>query len=240
MKPTYSIVNWAEIYENNRSRELVNMRWVPIPNCHDGDGYIDLVDRKNGAALFGAWIAIVQLASRCKVRGVLTRDSGEPHDSKTIARVTRISEAIIEEALEVCQKVCKWLEMSNPAGGCDNPASSCDNPAGGCVEEKGRNGTELNGKEAAASPSIVSKKPTQQEVEAYAIELGLTKNDGAFKFDGWLSNGFTANGKPVKDWKAAMRTWQRGGFFPSQKDGSPQNRRAGEYPETIMGKIITI
>jgi len=96
----------------------------------------------------------------------------------------------------------------------------------------------------SALPPVISKKPvvrpSQEEVEAYAVELGLTKNDGAFKFDGWLSNGFTANGKPVKDWKAAMRTWQRGGFFPSQKAGSPQSRRAGEYPETIMGKIITI
>lgn len=109
-------------------------------------------------------------------------------------------------------------------------------------EAQSQTKTEPKSKEIrfAASPSIVSKKPTQQEVEAYAVELGLTKNDGAFKFDGWLSNGFTANGKPVKDWKAAMRTWQRGGFFPSQKAGSPQNRRAGEYPETIMGKIITI
>jgi uncharacterized protein YdaU (DUF1376 family) len=98
----------------------------------------------------------------------------------------------------------------------------------------------ISKKQESASPSIVSKKPTQEEVEAYAVELGLTKNDGAFKFDGWLSNGFTANGKPVKDWKAAMRTWQRGGFFPSQKAGSPQNRRAGEYPETIVGKIIKI
>lgn len=153
-KPTYSIVKWGELYENNRTRELANLRWVPIPNSHDSDSYNELVDRKNGAALFGAWIAIVQLASRCKVRGVLTRDNGEPHDSKSIARITRLPIPTIEEALLVCNVECKWLEINAPQEGATIPQASAGFPQEGaprvCAQKEGRNGmegTELNGKE---------------------------------------------------------------------------------------------
>jgi hypothetical protein len=33
----YRIRNWSELYENNRTRQLVDMQWVPIPNKHDGN-----------------------------------------------------------------------------------------------------------------------------------------------------------------------------------------------------------
>ena len=142
-KPTYSIVKWGDLYENNRTRELANLRWVPIPNSHDSDGYNELVDRKNGAALFGAWIAIVQLASRCKVRGTLTRDNGEPHDARSIARITRISQQCVEDALGVCLSECKWLEINAPQQGAGIPQ---DDAPRVCALN-GMEGTELNGME---------------------------------------------------------------------------------------------
>lgn len=61
-------------------------------------------------------------------------------------------------------------------------------------------------------------RASREEVEAYVLEQGLTRNDAAYRFDGWESNGWTANGKAVKDWKASIRTWKAGGYFPSQKN----------------------
>jgi hypothetical protein len=57
------IRDWSEHFENNRTKELVRMAWVPVPNKQDGDGYTELLDHVNGAAHLGAWIAIVELAS---------------------------------------------------------------------------------------------------------------------------------------------------------------------------------
>ncbi len=37
--PTDTIRNWSENFENNRTRDLKEMKWIPVPNKHDGDGY---------------------------------------------------------------------------------------------------------------------------------------------------------------------------------------------------------
>ena len=60
------VKNWTDIYENNRTRELVDMKWVPVPNRHDGDGYNEIMDHPDGLAHFAAWILILQVASKCK------------------------------------------------------------------------------------------------------------------------------------------------------------------------------
>lgn len=93
------IAGWDEHFENNRTRELKVMRWVPLPNKFDGDGYTELVDHKNGAAHFGAWVALVQVASRCDPRGTLLRSCGKLHDPASLARITRIPKSTWEEAL---------------------------------------------------------------------------------------------------------------------------------------------
>ena len=49
------IRNWKDHFENNRTRELKTMAWVPVPNRMDDLGYIRLVTHPNGAAHLGAW-----------------------------------------------------------------------------------------------------------------------------------------------------------------------------------------
>ena len=65
----YRVKDWAKHYENNRTAEMKVMRWVPFPNTHDGDGYTQLVSGEEGAAMLGAWVACVQVASKCDPRG---------------------------------------------------------------------------------------------------------------------------------------------------------------------------
>ena len=64
--------DWNLLFENNRTRGLKHLDWVPMQNNLDGDGYTELVDHPNGAAHLGAWLAIVWIASRCHTRGTLT------------------------------------------------------------------------------------------------------------------------------------------------------------------------
>lgn len=175
----YRIKDWSTRFENNRTRELKKLDWVPTPNRHDGDGYTSLLAHKNGEALFGAWNAILQVASRCNGtipqegavstaggcgrRGTLIQDSGKPHDAASISRRTRFSESTIKTALDVLSsKDVGWLEVIEitnenevPAGGCGNPAASPDStapiPQEGITEGKGREGnrTEGNGSTSA-------------------------------------------------------------------------------------------
>ena len=83
------INNWDEYFENNRSRGMRATTWVPIPNRLDGDGYSELLDHPEGAAHYGAWVAMVLMASKCHPRGTLVRDGGRPHDVRSLARISR-------------------------------------------------------------------------------------------------------------------------------------------------------
>jgi len=108
--PTYSVTRWDECYENNRTRGMVVMQWIPVPNSHDGDGYIELVSRKNGAAYLGAWLAILQVASKCSTRGTLVRRNGKPHTAKSIAKITRLDEKIVADTLQIlASEDVAWL-----------------------------------------------------------------------------------------------------------------------------------
>lgn len=107
---TYRIKNWDEHYENNRTRDLKVLNWVPIPNKLDSDGYTLIMEKKNGAAIFGAWIACVEVASKCRPRGTLVRDSNTPHNLESLSRITRMQKSIIKEMLDICTNECKWIE----------------------------------------------------------------------------------------------------------------------------------
>lgn len=106
---TYRIRDWSQHFENNRTRELKELRFVILPNKHDGDGYTELLDHPNGAAHYGAWCALVQVASKCDPRGTLLRDGDRPHDSASLARLTRIPAGVFDEVIPRLTTI-GWLE----------------------------------------------------------------------------------------------------------------------------------
>lgn len=77
-------------------------------------------------------------------------------------------------------------------------------------------------KRKAKRPEIDMSKArgTLEELESFAVEIGLTKNDGAHMFYGWEENGWTKNsGKDnILDWRMTFRKWKSAGWFPSQKN----------------------
>jgi len=99
---TYRICDWSHHFENSSSRKLKRLDWVAIPNSMDVEGYIVLVDHPNGAAHFGAWIAIVQIASKQNPRGTLP--NGKTSQSlggicQSLGRISRLPAILFEEAL---------------------------------------------------------------------------------------------------------------------------------------------
>lgn len=114
MATLYTIADWNRHYENNRSRLVRELSWVPVPNNHDGEGYARIITHKNGAKIFAAWILILQVASRCEPRGQLIKSTGEPHDCESLALKTRAPAAWFADALPVLQQV-GWLEHKQMA-----------------------------------------------------------------------------------------------------------------------------
>lgn len=146
----YKIRGWNDLFENNRTRDLAKMQWVPIPNKQDGDGYTELLAEKDGPALFGAWIALVQVASKCIPRGILIRESGEPHTPISLSRITRFPNALLVRALPILLHV-RWIESEPyeiPQVGAAIPQVGADAPPLAIrTEWNGMEGMEKNGME---------------------------------------------------------------------------------------------
>lgn len=109
MATILKIRDWNKHFENNRTRELKRLDWVPMPVKMDGDGYTELVDHPHGAAHFGVWCALVEVAAKCDPRGTLLRDGQKPHNSDSLARITRIQAKIIDDAIKRLIHI-GWLE----------------------------------------------------------------------------------------------------------------------------------
>ena len=84
----------------------------------------------------------------------------------------------------------------------------------GGIQKGVENNTSINNKENTNNINIIStkekfKKPTLEEVEAYCLERGNKVNAEQF-IDYYEANGWIqGKGKPIKDWKACIRTWER-------------------------------
>lgn len=169
------ITDWDKHYENNRTRDLKQMTWVPMPVKHDGDGYTELLDHPNGAAHFGAWCALVQVAARCGTRGTLLRGGGMAHDPGSLARMTRIPEKVWLEVLPRLVSI-GWIEgYEIPQGSAVTPHPSAMNG----MEWNGMNGKKRRGRRdagAAANAAIVKTDPLYHAIE----KAFLSKNGDRF------------------------------------------------------------
>jgi hypothetical protein len=147
----FRIKGWDKNYENNRTRTMDEMRWVPIPNKFDGDGYTEMVDGPDGASIYGAWVAIVAVASKCHPRGTLVRQNGSAHTAETIGRQTRLSVKSIEKALQKASSpAVSWMEVIE----IESDAQACQvtvtETSGGCGQTTIEgNGIEWKGREGA-------------------------------------------------------------------------------------------
>lgn len=127
---------------------MVNMQWVPFSNSHDGDGFTQLISEKNGTALFGAWVLIVQVASKCTPRGTLLRSNGDPHDFDSLARMTRGDKKVFQTSIKVLIKI-GWIEEIDAKTPMQEGAGS-PHP----TDEEGKEGIEGNGIEGNEPLSV--------------------------------------------------------------------------------------
>ena len=128
----WRIRDWDRHFENHRTRALRHLTWIPIPNKQDGDGYTFLLDHRDGAAHYGAWLAIVLIASKCNPRGWLVRDELEtdpalsggrapdtaalvkiPHSIADLARISRVRAQVYHAAITRLLTI-GWLETIPP------------------------------------------------------------------------------------------------------------------------------
>lgn len=74
------------------------------------------------------------------------------------------------------------------------------------------------------------KPPTVDEVKAYCIER-QNNVDAARFIDYYTANGWKVGKNTMKDWKAAVRTWERNGYSANGKVGANGVRLADHKPD---------
>lgn len=76
------------------------------------------------------------------------------------------------------------------------------------------------------------KPPTVEEVQAYCNERGNTVNAEGF-VDFYTSNGWKVGKNPMRDWKAAVRTWEK------REEHTPARERPrNEVLEMLQGGLF--
>jgi len=149
----YAIRGWGVHFENNRSRTVISLDWISVPNRHDGEHYTQIVTSENGAEIFAGWILILQVASKCNPRGVLVRDNGIPHDSASLSLKTRAPKSWFDKAFRFLEANTDWFEVTDLTGSYQPPVRQV--PAN-CEEGKGREGNRREGEEGDGLPKEAS------------------------------------------------------------------------------------
>jgi len=81
----------------------------------------------------------------------------------------------------------------------------------------------LPGMEAVAGGKKIFKRPTLEEVHAFAKQTGNICSDDAESF--WYKmegQGWKVNGKPIESWMRVLTYWNRVGYLPSQQQKGQQ------------------
>jgi hypothetical protein len=85
-------------------------------------------------------------------------------------------------------------------------------------------------KKKVAKAPVRFKKPTVEEVSAYCNDRGNYINAQNF-VDFYESKGWKVGSSPMKDWKAAVRTWE-------QRDGRPRRKNNQQANNLGVGEYI--
>ena len=105
------IRNWEKHYENARTLQYKTLTHVLIPNNTNNGGLLELLMKEEGLESFGIFILLVELASTCKPRGELWKNSDTPYDVKSLSMTLRIDCDKMGKAIQdLLNKPVEWLE----------------------------------------------------------------------------------------------------------------------------------
>jgi hypothetical protein len=204
----------------------------------------------------------LQVASKCKRRGLLVRDDGKAHTPESLAAKTRAKPAWFERALPFFVKL-GWLKMSAVGRQLDSRTSAvptgCRDAADAVPavcrirsteEEKSFSSLSLGGRvrsgrhaarqqqNKTAEPAA-SAPPDRGVVLEHAHDLGIERAAAESFFDHFEASGWVdAKGRPLASWQARLRRWwrdwQERAKVPHRRPGPPS---AGKpKPSVTMAK----
>lgn len=111
----YQVKNWEKHFEIAQSKRVEGpLSWVPVPTKHDSLSFRRIMAMDDGPAIFGAWVLILQVAAKCKVRGMLgelSEDGPTEFGPGELEMMTGCPSSLFSRALEVLtSKEVGWIK----------------------------------------------------------------------------------------------------------------------------------
>lgn len=211
--PIYKIRDWEKLFETCETKKLVHLRWVPIPNKHDGKSFRRIASMENSSDIFTAWMLILQIASKCSPRGTLI-DGNIPIDTEDMSIMTGFPEKIFKEALKVLSNgKIDWIEAVNPG---ESPGTPGESAAEGRKEGNRIEGKELGNLEGFSTfweiyPKSVDKDACKKvwrslKLDAQTIEKIILSVKVKLKDKEWTKDNCRFVPNPEK-WLSGRR-WE--------------------------------
>ncbi len=228
----WEIVGWEDRYENSRSRQIAECRWVTLPNRFDGDKISELIGTC-GEVGYGCWCSLIAVASRCKPRGLLIRKNGHPHDAHSLSRITGLSVKGYNRTFpvaEACGLIIKTSLERHPNVTSTSPRRQIKSIEGKGREGKEWKGIEGKGREAEATPE---PDPEASSDNGRARSIALLKYMGTM--EGVLHRGST-KGRCIQDLEAVKRWWDTS-IWPKTLDTQEGERRACHFKSIAQRAI---
>ncbi|MEL7264936.1 MAG: hypothetical protein AAFP69_09035 [Planctomycetota bacterium] len=108
------VAKWSKTFQKSDHRKTQELKWVSMPNNFDSSGYQDLVDDfdpMQAAALYGAWVALVLVASKMPTPGLLVSSRGKAVTAARIARMSHLPADLFETLIQwATDPNIGWLE----------------------------------------------------------------------------------------------------------------------------------
>lgn len=142
-----------------------------------------------------------------------------------------IVQAVIEDRFGFCSRECyrtyqlNLKDIKSPCPACDGTGKYSPEFF---VDWKEAQKALADQRAKSATKQTVFKKPTVEEVEAYCLERGKGIDPQQW-FDHYTSNGWVVGRSPMKDWKAAVRNWERNHF--GSQNGKSDSDFDAEFPD---------
>jgi hypothetical protein len=159
MMPAYQIKDWDKHFENHESRKVKGVRWIALPNKHDGKSYRRLSQLPGASEIFAAWTLILQVASKMPTRGILADEDG-PLDSDDLSAMTGFPAEIFDKAFKaLIEPKIGWLEMS-PEVSREKPVSAVTTAESPGISRHFPESPAATGKTAATGKGTEGKRKT--------------------------------------------------------------------------------
>jgi Helix-turn-helix domain len=214
------------------SVEIMTQAWkTSCPNCTSKLVLIALADNSNDQRV--CWPSIDYIAKKCdlSINAVSSQIKklelmGLIEVDRSIGRTSNRYTILPNQPPTACR-----VQLKPTPHGVDQPPTALDLTP---------HDVGTNHKEPSKEPSVSTEtrgkrmfqKPSIEEFKAFCCEIEIP-NDTEAMFWKWEGNGWLNGGKPIRDWKATLRSWKASGYLPSQKqtNGNGFNQKQKVQPD---------